>query len=1121
METGHVYNFSLPVGQRAPEVYPLYAGCGSPAPAEDKVTLVCLATNFSPNDLAFTWNIKDDVKNFPSVRRSDMTYIESSQLTFPASKWDSETPTCTVKHNQQKEKKIIVFKRQDQRMQPPRVHLLPPPCVGTSEGGTVELICLLLQFKPNSTEVQWLLNGRELNKPAPTLFAADQDGSFMARSLLRISSSNWEGGDTFTCRVTHPALKEGPELYNSSKCSACHSHATAMTLYLFAPSYDELVRGNGKGHATCLVLGYDLASVQISWQVNGVVTEGQTGVTRHESNGTESRTSTQTISLADWKAGRRYICRAKHPCVKEVTQELSTFDPKTPTKKPSVSVSRVFSEDSPGEEDHPTLLCNIRGFYPKELSVSWENNSHPLPRTLYSSGPVVATGNEAFSTYSLLRVGPGERGGAYTCVVMHPSTDRPTRSNKVSFDWALSRAPEVSITGHPACNAPGAETSVFRCSASNFFPAGAEILWLVKGQEQPGLTQTITRSRDGRYSASLELSVPNAQWNQLAEFTCRVSHAGATQQKNLSKCAVCQDSTPQPTLYLLPPPLEGLVLRAEALLTCLVVGYQLDQATLTWEVDKKPLAGSPSVRALVTHDNGTQSLRSHLNLSRTDWEAAHTVLCRVSHRCLFAPQEETLQPLRGADPPRKLSIHVLHPSLPQSSAEASAWLLCEVSNFSPAEIFLTWWENETSVSPSWFTTTAPFAQPGNAMYSTQSLLRIPASQGHMASTYTCMVGHVSSPSMLNISRNGVFDFLEPARPLVTAFHEPSGSSREKLVCLATDFRPKDIDMKWEVRGQERRCSDSLPSKALGNGMFQQSCALLLSLEEWTQPETYTCVVNHSSDTAAVRRELTSTQCPAWSPTAHTLPPSFEWLLQNETVVLTCVTDMFNASVEWTAGEELAALETVENKKEKFPNGSSWLFSQLKVNFSVWNSTESFSCQVKDGQSELRVNVTHIPGPVKAPKVYLFPPPTEEMSRGPSLTLVCLIKDFYPASILVQWQEGSAVLETQAAQSQNPSCDHQSRRCSAVSKLEIPKSRWMARTRYHCQVFHISRRGILIRNASTHYDPRVIDFTFKDENNDDYTEMDESNNVWPTVSTFVALFLLTLLYSGFVTFIKVK
>lgn len=43
---------------------------------------------------------------------------------------------------------------------------------------------------------------------------------------------------------------------------------------------------------------------------------------------------------------------------------------------------------------------------------------------------------------------------------------------------------------------------------------------------------------------------------------------------------------------------------------------------------------------------------------------------------------------------------------------------------------------------------------------------------------------------------------------------------------------------------------------------------------------------------------------------------------------------------------------------------------------------------------------------------------------------------------------------------------------------------------------------------------------RDEQTDSYMDIDEENGLWPTLCTFVALFLLTLLYSGFVTFIKV-
>lgn len=43
---------------------------------------------------------------------------------------------------------------------------------------------------------------------------------------------------------------------------------------------------------------------------------------------------------------------------------------------------------------------------------------------------------------------------------------------------------------------------------------------------------------------------------------------------------------------------------------------------------------------------------------------------------------------------------------------------------------------------------------------------------------------------------------------------------------------------------------------------------------------------------------------------------------------------------------------------------------------------------------------------------------------------------------------------------------------------------------------------------------------RDEQSDSYMDLEEENGLWPTLCTFVALFLLTLLYSGFVTFIKV-
>lgn len=59
-------------------------------------------------------------------------------------------------------------------------------------------------------------------------------------------------------------------------------------------------------------------------------------------------------------------------------------------------------------------------------------------------------------------------------------------------------------------------------------------------------------------------------------------------------------------------------------------------------------------------------------------------------------------------------------------------------------------------------------------------------------------------------------------------------------------------------------------------------------------------------------------------------------------------------------------------------------------------------------------------------------------------------------------------------------------------------------------------GILSSPGTVNTIPNVC---FRDEQNDSYVDL-EDNGLWPTLCTFVALFLLTLLYSGFITFMKV-
>ncbi|XP_062874423.1 BOLA class I histocompatibility antigen, alpha chain BL3-6-like, partial [Trichomycterus rosablanca] len=80
------------------------------------------------------------------------------------------------------------------------------------------------------------------------------------------------------------------------------------------------------------------------------------------------------------------------------------------------------------------------------------------------------------------------------------------------------------------------------------------------------------------------------------------------------------------------------------------------------------------------------------------------------------------------------------------------------------------------------------------------------------------------------------------RPEASVFYKHSNSS--ELVCHATGYFPKEINMTWEKDGEKMDVSpnDTLPNN---DGTFQKRAVLRVSPEE-LKGHNYTCVVQHSS-----------------------------------------------------------------------------------------------------------------------------------------------------------------------------------------------------------------------------------------------------------------------------------
>jgi hypothetical protein len=85
-----------------------------------------------------------------------------------------------------------------------------------------------------------------------------------------------------------------------------------------------------------------------------------------------------------------------------------------------------------------------------------------------------------------------------------------------------------------------------------------------------------------------------------------------------------------------------------------------------------------------------------------------------------------------------------------------------VSGFSPPDILLMWLEDKREVNPSWFASTHPMAQAGNKTFRSWSILRLPATAGTSPATYTCVVRHEASRTMLNASK--ILDTVDESYP---------------------------------------------------------------------------------------------------------------------------------------------------------------------------------------------------------------------------------------------------------------------------------------------------------------------------------------------------------------------
>lgn len=369
-------------------------------------------------------------------------------------------------------------------------------------------------------------------------------------------------------------------------------------------------------------------------------------------------------------------------------------------------------------------------------------------------------------------------------------------------------------------------------------------------------------------------------------------------------------------------------------------------------------------------------------------------------------------------------------------------------------------------------------------------------------------------------------------PTVKLFHSscnPLGDTHTtiQLLCLVSGYVPGDMEVIWLVDGQKatNMFSYTAPGTQEGNVTSTHS-ELNITQGEWVSQKTYTCQVvyqgltfnanarkctgtaPHPHRLPHTRAQRGATARPHAAPPTHAesdprgvssylTPPSPLDLYVHKSPKITClVVDLASTegmSLTWSRESGEPVHPGKPEERAQF-NGTISVTSTLPVDTEDWIEGETYHCTVThpDLPKDLVRSIAKAPGEPQAqgrggppgrepgltphlspgkraaPEVYVFLPPEEDEGTKDKVTLTCLIQNFFPADISVQWLRNDSPLQTDQHATTWPHKVPGSRPAFFVfSRLEVSRADWEEQNAFTCQVVHeaLSDSRILKKTVS--------------------------------------------------------
>ncbi|XP_028648099.2 uncharacterized protein LOC114643912 [Erpetoichthys calabaricus] len=818
-------------------------------------------------------------------------------------------------------------------------------------------------------------------------------------------------------------------------------------IFLYAPACNEMPQLN-KTTLACMVLNSQKGAV-IKWNSGSHTSFSETRIEATSTFGSHIE-----ILQKDWLKNK-YSCSVSHASLKKsVTKEIS-FCSVCYSQEPTIMVKGpIRSESAKSNDKH--FKCIINGTYTG--NVFWKFGGKEI-----SSQKNETTVNGIVS-HLMLSASEWETAKEINCSITDICLSGKYSSTGIEASLTI-RDPSVTLTVKP-----NQTQTVLQCKASGFKTKDIKFKRLKDSDSKEygeKTNQPQIEEEDGLFSQTVEFHNVNTEWNKGVFLLCE---ANKIKSSKISKCTDDTRQKVKQVVYLDGPNFEEPPNKLTA--TCSVVGPNLDGVVISWTVGSADRTPLKTVNP-IDNGNGTQTVWSKLDISE-DWKQGNEIVCHVSDACSLK-ETKKMKKVSNINEP---ILKIMRPP-EYDLTEGKADLICIITNFFPSDISVKWIKNQTDVSNTQFVNDCP-VQNGS-VFSMVSRLKINEEDLKTAASFTCMVNHyysnewkrVDSPSNLFAS----FKNVEPKIILVASKSEGTSEER-RLLCMVSEFSPKDMTIKWYKDDQtEDKGVTTFKQTMSQDGLFNQISQLIVKDTEWKMGHEYRCEAKGKLGKPVSKSisKCTDLRNSSLNTVVHLVRPSIEDDFHNKSLNATCMIygpDLGGITVTWKVNKIVKMGKT--KTSDTFENGTEVTTSILEKIEDAWKKFETIICEVKLPCNEKQIHeVSKVKVP-KKPKITIFEPSEAELSRSSHVNLVCLINSFYPPDIFVQWKWNNSLIsssnysnsEVTAVENMDGSVTY-----SMYSKLQVEKTHWGVGS-CSCIVGHESENQLISETITNVFEPII-------------------------------------------------